>query len=150
MGELRVPGSQGDEPPACQRLLHRPRVRRPNTNKPARCNLSASGASSPERNWDEARTTDPAGAGRIHFRSFTVSSARCSPSPSLSPPASIHQTCNPVVFAGRIRMCPWQPKKGKSTGIKFQRNCLLNCGLQLLKCYPRFCVTAAVMNSAWL
>lgn len=102
------------------------------------------------KNWDEARTTDPAGAGRIYFRSFTVSSARCSPSPSLSPPASIHQTCNPVVFAGRIRMCPWQPKKGKSTGIKFQRNCLLNCGLQLLKFYPRFCVTAAVMNSAWL
>lgn len=31
----------------------------------------------------------------------------------------------------------------KSTGIKFQCNCLLNCGLQLLKFYPWFCVTAA-------
>ena len=38
----------------------------------------------------------------------------------------------------------------KSTGIKFQCNCLLNCGLQLLKFYPWFCVTTAVMNSAWL
>lgn len=70
-------------------------------------------------------------------------------SPPLSP-ASIHQSCNPVVFAERIRMCPWQRMKEKSTGIKFQCNCLLNCGLQLLKFYPWFCVTTAVMNSVWL
>lgn len=56
----------------------------------------------------------------------------------------------PVVFAERIRMRPWQRMKEKSTGIKFQCNCLLNCGLQLLKFYPRFCVTTAVMNSVWL
>lgn len=56
----------------------------------------------------------------------------------------------PVVFALRIRMCPWQRMREKSTGIKFQCNCLLNCGLQLLKFYPWFCVTTAVMNSAWL
>lgn len=72
-----------------------------------------------------------------------------SPSLPLSP-ASIHQSCNPVVFAERIRMCPWQRMKEKSTGIKFQCNCLLNCGLQLLKFYPWFCVTTAVMNSVWL
>lgn len=65
-------------------------------------------------------------------------------------PASIHQSCNPVVFAEWIRMCPWQRMKEKSTGIKFQCNCLLNCGLQLLKFYPWFCVTTAVMNSVWL
>lgn len=56
----------------------------------------------------------------------------------------------PVVFAEQIRMRPWQRMKEKSTGIKFQCNCLLNCGLQLLKFYPRFCVTTAVMNSVWL
>lgn len=72
--------------------------------------------------------------------------------PSLppSPLPHIHQSCNPVVFAERIRMCPWQRMKEKSTGIKFQCNCLLNCGLQLLKFYPWFCVTTAVMNSVWL
>lgn len=69
-------------------------------------------------------------------------------SPTLSP-VSIHQSCNAVVFAERIRMCPWQRMKEKSTGIKFQCNCLLNCGLQLLKFYPWFCVTTAVMNSVW-
>lgn len=72
-----------------------------------------------------------------------------SPALPLSP-ASIHQSCNPVVFAERIRMCPWQRMKEKSTGIKFQCNCLLNCGLKLLKFYPWFCVTTAVMNSVWL
>lgn len=72
-------------------------------------------------------------------------------SPSLPPSSvSIHQSCYPVVFAERIRMCPWQRMKEKSTGIKFQCNCLLNCGLQLLKFYPWFCVTTAVMNSVWL
>ena len=71
-------------------------------------------------------------------------------SPSPSPLPHIHQSCNPVVFAERIRMCPWQRMKEKSTGIRFQCNCLLNCGLQLLKFYPWFCVTTAVMNSVWL
>lgn len=47
-------------------------------------------------------------------------------------------------------MCPWRGMGEKSTGIKFQCNCLLNCGLQILKFYPWFCVTTAVMNSAWL
>lgn len=47
-------------------------------------------------------------------------------------------------------MCPWRGVGEKSTGIKFQCNCLLNCGLQILKFYPWFCVTTAVMNSAWL
>lgn len=56
----------------------------------------------------------------------------------------------PVVFAERIRMRPWQRMKEKSTGIKFQCNCLLNCGPQLLKLYPWFCATTAVMNSVWL
>lgn len=69
---------------------------------------------------------------------------------SPSPLPHIYQSCNPVVFAERIRMCPWQRMKEKSTGIKFQCNCLLNCGLQLLKFYPWFCVTTAVMNSVWL
>lgn len=56
----------------------------------------------------------------------------------------------PVVFALQFRMCPWQGMREKSTGIKFQCNCLLNCGLHLLKFYPWFCVTTAVMNLAWL
>lgn len=55
-----------------------------------------------------------------------------------------------VVLVGRIRTRLWQGTKEKSTGIKFQRNCLLNCGLQLLKFHPWFCVTTALMNSAWL
>lgn len=67
-----------------------------------------------------------------------------------TPPTHIHQSCNAVVFAERMRMCPWPGMKEKSTGIKFQCNCLLNCGLQLLKFYPWFCVTTAVMNSVWL
>lgn len=45
---------------------------------------------------------------------------------------------------------PGKEMKKKSTGIKFQCNCLLNCGLQLLKFYPWSCVTTAVMNSVWL
>lgn len=113
------------------------------------CNLSASGASSQDKTGTRLGRLIP-----LELGGFISAPSRCQvhvalfPRPSL--PASIHQSCNPVVFAGRIRMCPWQRKKGKSTGIKFQRNCLLNCGLQLLKFYPRFCVTAAVMNSAWL
>lgn len=71
-------------------------------------------------------------------------------SPSRSPMPRIRQSCNPVVFAQWIRMCLWQKMKEKSTGIKFQCNCLLNCGPQLLKFYPWFCVTTAVMNSVWL
>lgn len=55
-----------------------------------------------------------------------------------------------VVLVGRIRTRLWQRTKEKSTGIKFQCNCLLNCGLQLLKFHPWFCVTTALMNSAWL
>lgn len=135
---------------ACRRRLRRPRVRRPNTNKPTRCSLSASGASSPEKTGTRlGRPIPPEPGGFISAPSRCQVHAAPFPHPSL-PPHSIHQSCNPVVFAGRIRMCPWQRQKGKSTGIKFQRNCLLNCGLQLLKFYPRFCVTAAVMNSAWL
>lgn len=56
----------------------------------------------------------------------------------------------PVVSAEWIRLSPWHRMKAKSTGIKFQCNCLLNCGLQLLKSYPWFCVTTAVMNSVCL
>lgn len=69
---------------------------------------------------------------------------------SPSPLPHIYQSCNPVVFAERTIMCPWQRMKEKSTGIRFRCNCLLNCGLQLLKFYPWCCVTAAVMNSVWL
>ena len=67
-----------------------------------------------------------------------------------SPVPNIYQSCNPVVFAEQTIMCPWQRMKEKSTGIRFRCNCLLNCGLQLLKFYPWCCVTAAVMNSVWL
>lgn len=75
---------------------------------------------------------------------------------SLSLPSfSLHflafvRVVTPVVSAEWIRLSPWHRMKAKSTGIKFQCNCLLNCGLQLLKSYPWFCVTTAVMNSACL
>ncbi len=101
-------------------------------------------------NRDHAWTTGSILARRLYFQPFLVSSAHPWHSPLPPSPASIHQSCYPVVFARRIRMCPWQRKKEKSTGIKFQCNCLLNCGLQLLKFYPWFCVTTAVMNSVWL
>lgn len=68
----------------------------------------------------------------------------------LSPFHCIRQRHNPVVSAEWIRLSPWHRMKAKSTGIKFQCNCLLNCGLQLLKSYPWFCVTTAVMNSVCL
>lgn len=68
----------------------------------------------------------------------------------LSPFPCIRQSHNPVVSAEWIRLSPWHRMKAKSTGIKFQCNCLLNCGLQLLKSYPWFCVTTAVMNSVCL
>lgn len=73
------------------------------------------------------------------------------PAPSLSLP--LHQFIKVVTrlsLQSESERAPWQRMKGKSTGIKFQRNCLLNCGPQLLKFYPWFCVTAAVMNSVWL
>lgn len=90
----------------------------------------------------------------------SVSSARPrhSPTPPLSHPprppfCSPHQFIKPVTrlsLQSESERAPWQRTRGKSTGIKFQRNCLLNCGPQLLKFHPRFCVTAAVMNSVWL
>lgn len=104
-------------------------------------------------NRDHAWTAGSILAGRLYFYPFLVSSAHpwhFSLPLSLIPPRQFIKVCNPVVFAERIRMCPWQRMKEKSTGIKFQCNCLLNCGLQLLKFYPWFCVTTAVMNSVWL
>lgn len=72
---------------------------------------------------------------------------------SLHPSPPLHQFIKVVTrlsLQSESERAPWQRMKGKSTGIKFQRNCLLNCGPQLLKFYPWFCVTAAVMNSVWL
>lgn len=104
-------------------------------------------------NREHAWTTGSILVGRLYFHPLLVSSAHpwhFSRPFSPSPLPRIYQSCNPVVFAERIRMCPWQRMKEKSTGIKFHCNCLLNCGLQLLKFYPWFCVTTAVMNSVWL
>lgn len=112
-----------------------------------------------------AWTTAAPPAGRRHFHCFLgvkcTSTILSHPTPLSPPPptpprpplCSPHQFIKPVTWLSlqsKSERAPWQRTRGKSTGIKFQRNCLLNCGPQLLKFHPRFRVTVAVMNSVWL